>query len=84
MVTFTNSGGASNANESGFKIGSTTSGVKRKVGKDIKPLCRLYKSALVDSSFIGWIKRWNLPGQVSSSNSVRKGEYSTDPNRVKR
>lgn len=37
MITFTNSGGASNANESRFKIGSTTSGVKRKVGKDIKP-----------------------------------------------
>jgi len=57
LITFTNSRRASNANESEFKIGSTTSGVKQKAENDIKPLCKLYKSALVDTTFIDWIKR---------------------------
>jgi len=67
MVNFTNSEGACNVNESGLMTRSTTSGLKRKAGKDIRPLCRLYKSASVDTSFIDWIKLWNLPSHVSYS-----------------
>ncbi|KAL9300517.1 hypothetical protein AtNW77_Chr2g0243201 [Arabidopsis thaliana] len=84
MITFTNLGGASNANESGLKIGATTSGVKTKVDEDIEPLCRHYKCATMDSSFIHWITHWNLLDQVFSSNFVGEGEYYTDPNEVKR
>ncbi|CAL9233326.1 unnamed protein product [Arabidopsis halleri] len=72
MITNTDSGGASNAIESGYKTGSTTSGVKRRAGKEIEPSCQLYRSASGDKCYSDLIKRRNLQGQVS--NCVGSGD----------
>ncbi|KAG7567140.1 Basic-leucine zipper domain [Arabidopsis thaliana x Arabidopsis arenosa] len=85
MITNTDSGGPSNANESEFKTGSTTSGVKRRAGKEIEPSRQLYRSASADTCYNSdLIKRRNLQGQVSSSVGRGDKEAADDPKKFQR
>ncbi|KAG7571600.1 Basic-leucine zipper domain, partial [Arabidopsis suecica] len=85
MITNTDSGGPSNANESEFKTGSTTSGVKRRAGKEIEPSRQLYRSASADTCYNSdLIKRRNLQGQVSSSVGRGDKEGADDPKKFQR
>lgn len=85
MITNTaDSGGPGNANESKFKTGSTTSGVKRRAGKEIEPSRQLYRSASADTCYSDSIKRRNLQGQVSSSVGRGDKEAADDPKKFQR
>lgn len=85
MITNTaDSGGPGNSNESKFKTGSTTSGVKRRAGKEIEPSRQLYRSASADTCYSDSIKRRNLQGQVSSSVGRGDKEAADDPKKFQR